>query len=60
MNKLFLIIFNMTFTTSFIIAAVMITKLSLKKFLTSFVGSRKTNIKGAEEIRHLIDEYREG
>jgi predicted transcriptional regulator len=33
---------------------------SLPRFIASFVSGRKLTDKQAEEIKHLIDEYREG
>ena len=33
---------------------------SLPKFLAAFVGGGKLNVKQAEELKRLIDEYKEG
>lgn len=60
MDKLFIIVLSISFTLSFVIIAIIITKPSLKKFLASFVGDEKPNVKHAEAIKRLIDEYREG
>ena len=60
MDKLFIIVFHMTFTASFVLTAVTIAKRSIDKFLSSFVSGEKSNVKQDEELKYMIEDYKEG
>ena len=59
MDKVFIVL-SAAVTAGFSATVIILLKISVKKYIAAFVGAKEPNIKQDENLKRLIDEYKEG